>query len=86
MSTRRERAGRKNSTRCRNCGEFGPHYAPPGLGSPGVYVCERNEEKVRNFGLTPSLTQEQREAREQESWDEWRARTLGWMPVQGTTW
>lgn len=45
MSTRKERAARKNATRCRNCGEFGRHYAPAGqgFGAPGYYICERVE-------------------------------------------
>jgi hypothetical protein len=40
VSTRAERKARRNAARCRNCGEFGRHYAPPTAGSPGVYICE----------------------------------------------
>lgn len=54
MSTRSERAARKNQRRCLNCGEFGPHYVPPGFGTAGMYICERNEENVRKYGLTPA--------------------------------
>lgn len=25
---------------CRNCGNPGPHFAPPSLGEPGFYTCE----------------------------------------------
>ena len=39
MSTRAERKARRNAARCRNCGEFGAHYAPPCFGSPGLYTC-----------------------------------------------
>jgi hypothetical protein len=26
---------------CSNCGEPGPHFAPPSFGDPGFYLCER---------------------------------------------
>jgi hypothetical protein len=30
---------------CPNCGKEGPHYAPPGLGDPGFYICEPQDER-----------------------------------------
>lgn len=26
--------------KCPNCGEKGPHFVPPGLGSDGMYTCK----------------------------------------------
>lgn len=45
MSTRKERRERSRLHGvCRNCGEKGPHFVPPGGGSPGMYICKKKEE------------------------------------------
>lgn len=54
MSTRADRAKKRNRRRCRNCGQFGAHLVPPTSGSPSMYTCERNEDLVRKFHLTPA--------------------------------
>ncbi len=28
---------------CLNCGEPGPHFAPPSFGDPGFFTCEKKE-------------------------------------------
>lgn len=28
---------------CANCGEKGPHFVPPSLGDPGIYICKAKE-------------------------------------------
>jgi hypothetical protein len=35
----RQQLAREFGPACRNCGELGPHFVPPGFGSPGMYVC-----------------------------------------------
>ena len=30
---------------CTNCGKPGSHYAPPSLGEPGFYICDKREVK-----------------------------------------
>lgn len=52
MSSRKERARRRNRFPvlygvCPNCGEKGAHFAPPGLGSPGMYICKPKAKEVR---------------------------------------
>ena len=32
---------------CPNCGEKGPHFVPPSLGDPGMFVCKERVETVR---------------------------------------
>lgn len=44
MSTRKERRERLRLNLCLNCGEKGPHFVPPGFGSPGMYTCKEKEE------------------------------------------
>lgn len=45
MSTRKERRDRSRLRGvCRNCGEKGRHFAPPGFGTPGMYVCKPKAE------------------------------------------
>lgn len=48
MTLRRDRKRKKknykpskiaSNQKCPNCGEQGPHFAPPGFGSPGFYTC-----------------------------------------------
>ena len=29
--------------KCPNCGEVGPHYAPPSFGEKGFFLCEKKE-------------------------------------------
>lgn len=44
MSTRKERRDRSRLHGvCRNCGEKGRHFAPPGFGSPGVFICKAKD-------------------------------------------
>lgn len=31
------------SNRCPNCGEYGPHFVPPSLGEPGMFICKKKE-------------------------------------------
>lgn len=28
---------------CLNCGEEGPHYYPPGFGTPGGWICAKKD-------------------------------------------
>ena len=50
MSSRKERRERTERWNrliglCRTCGEKGRHFAPPGFGSPGMFICKpKNEE------------------------------------------
>lgn len=45
MSTRKERRERSRAHgMCPNCGEKGPHFVPPGFGSPGMFICKEKEE------------------------------------------
>jgi hypothetical protein len=46
VTSRRKRAERAAAWRqttgaCPNCGGKGPHFAPPGFGSPGFYICQQ---------------------------------------------
>ena len=31
------------TSRCPNCGEYGPHYVPPSCGEPGMWICKKKE-------------------------------------------
>lgn len=54
MTSRKKRAERgrvwaqqwadKHGPACPNCGENGRHFAPPGFGSPGMYICKPKDE------------------------------------------
>lgn len=49
MTSRKKRAERGRVwadqwTTCPNCGEKGRHFAPPGFGSPGMYICKPKDE------------------------------------------
>lgn len=49
MTSRKKRAerGRVWAERwetCPNCGEKGRHFAPPGFGSPGMFICQKRDE------------------------------------------
>lgn len=46
MSSRKERRERSSLLgACPNCKEKGArHFAPPGFGSPGMFICEKKEE------------------------------------------
>lgn len=30
----------KNASICLNCGRPGPHFVPPGFGTPGFFMCK----------------------------------------------
>lgn len=46
MSSRKERREHRHKlSKCPNCGEPGPHYAPPGFGSPGMFICKPKEKE-----------------------------------------
>lgn len=52
MTSRRKRAERarvwaQNWSTCRNCGEKGAHFAPPGLGSPGMFICQKPDQSTK---------------------------------------
>ena len=64
MTSRKRRAERgrvwaqewaaKHGPACPNCGEPGPHFAPPGFGSPGTFICKPPEHDPRCISLTDS--------------------------------
>jgi len=50
VSTRKERRDHaKLHGVCRNCGEKGRHFAPPGFGSPGMYICKPKTEETTSM-------------------------------------
>lgn len=58
MSTRKERRERSRLHGvCRNCGEKGRHFAPPGFGSPGMYICKPKTEEASVSDETDTTSQ-----------------------------
>lgn len=50
MTSRKERRDRSQLHGvCRNCGEKGRHFAPPGFGSPGMYICKPKTEETTSM-------------------------------------
>lgn len=46
---------------CRNCGEKGPHFVPPGFGGPGFYSC-----------LKPGQTQDEKDQEIKRAYEGYR--------------
>lgn len=42
-------------SKCPNCGEDGPHFAPPSMGEAGFYICERNAMTAEKMTLAEAL-------------------------------
>ena len=38
---------------CHNCGEPGPHFAPPGFGTAGFYICDPSEADAMRWTPNP---------------------------------
>ena len=57
---------------CLNCGEQGPHFVPPSMGDPGMFICEANPERVEE-----ALAVARRSAAEEPGLSSWEASNAG---------